>query len=164
MSQELVTTNPVLTPIEKVPAPAAVIKPKRKAPIKPGTPVEAPEIIMRSNPHATEEYYQKMSKLVRGVFKFDEAPGQTLSFNFRKFFKDPIRKYSLEDGKVYTIPLAVAQHINKNMAYPIHKHIQDDTGVTSVRIGRMVHRASFQSLEFSDIEEYPVDLVTVERV
>lgn len=109
----------------------------------------------------------KMREPVRGMFKFDEAPGQTLSFMYREFKEDPIERYDLIDGQVHTIPLGVARHINKNMWYPVHKYISNEDGKATQKIGHKVRRASFQSLEFIDIEdigENHADLVTVEKV
>jgi hypothetical protein len=108
----------------------------------------------------------KMREKVKGMFKFDEAPGQTLSFMYREFKEDPIERWDLVDGKVYTLPLGVARHINKNLNYPVHKHIKSEDGTAEMRIGRKVQRASFQSLEFVDIDEigeFNTDLVTVEK-
>lgn len=107
----------------------------------------------------------KMREKVRGIFKFDEAPGQTLSFMYREFKEDPIERYDLVDGQIYTLPLGVARHINKNMWYPVHEHIKNEDGGSSMKIGRKIHRATFQSLEFVDIDDLPEpDLVTVEKI
>lgn len=110
----------------------------------------------------------KMREPVKGIFRFHEAPGQTLHFNYREFKEDPIERYSLEDGKICTIPLGVAKHINKNLWYPVHSHTMDEYGKTSTRIGQKVRRATFQSLEFVDIEDIEPDaqndLITIEQV
>ena len=136
-----------------------------------GTP--APRRVVDAVPEAPAKpnlRYQrdKMREKVKGIFKFDEAPGQTLSFMYREFREDPIERYDLKDGSVCTLPLGVARHINKNMFYPIHEHTQDEYGSPSFRIGHRVQRASFQSLEFVDIEDFEPaarsGLVTVERI
>ena len=109
----------------------------------------------------------KMREPVRGKFKFDEAPGQTLSFMYREFKEDQIERFDLVDGNVYTIPLGVARHINKNMNYPVHQHIKDEVGGAAMRIGHKIQRATFQSLEFVDIDDMEPDnsgIVTVERI
>lgn len=109
----------------------------------------------------------KMREPVRGIFKFDEAPGQTLSFVYREFKEDPIEKYELVDGEIATIPLGVARHINKNMNYPIHSYLKDEAGDATMRIGRKVQRASFQSLEFVDIDDIgyeKAEIYTAEKV
>ena len=109
----------------------------------------------------------KMREPVRGIFKFDEAPGQTLSFMYREFKEDPIERFDLADGQVHTIPLGVARHINKNMNYPVHSYLKDDQGNATMRVGRKNQRASFQSLEFVDIDDMEPDnsgIVTVERI
>ena len=108
----------------------------------------------------------KMRETVRGMFKFDEAPGQTLSFMYREFKEDPIERYDLKDGQVYSLPLGVAKHINRNLNYPVHKHIKSEDGSAEMRIGHKVQRASFQSLEFIDPEDLgeTTQLYTVEKV
>jgi hypothetical protein len=105
---------------------------------------------------------------VRGIFRFHEVPGGTMQFVFRKYKEDPVESFTLVDGQVYTLPLGVAKHLNKNCWYPVHAHALDESGATSVKIGQKVRRASFQSLEFVDIDDVsPVgtpenELVTVE--
>lgn len=106
----------------------------------------------------------KMREKVRGMFKFDEAPGQTLSFMYREFKEDPIERYDLSDGQIYSIPLGVAKHINKNMWYPVHRHMKNEDGSHSMKIGTKIRRATFQSLEFVDIDDFEPtpDIATVE--
>lgn len=105
---------------------------------------------------------------VRGIFRFHEVPGGTMSFVFKKYKEDPVESYTLVDGNVYTLPLGVARHLNKNCWYPVHAHATDEHGKPSMMIGKKVHRATFQSLEFVDIEDVSTvgtpaeDLVTVE--
>lgn len=101
---------------------------------------------------------------VKGMFKFYEVPGGQLSFVFRKYKEDPIERFDLWDGQVYTLPLGVAKHLNTSGWYPVHAHMVDDSGRPMMRIGQKVHRYGFQSLEFMDVEEVPTqvsEIVTV---
>ena len=103
---------------------------------------------------------------VKGIFKFYEIPGGELSFVYRAYKEDPVEKFTLVDGNVYTIPLGVAKHLNNNGTYPVHKYLKDDTGNVSMKIGQKVRRFGFQSLEFVDIDEFennPSPIVTVEK-
>ncbi len=102
---------------------------------------------------------------VKGMFKFYEVPGGTLSFVFKKYKEDQIEKYTLSDGQVYEIPLGVAKHLNKNGWYPVH-HYKDEEGGKKIRIGEKIHRFGFQSLDFTDMGEVAPEkeLVTVERI
>ncbi len=95
----------------------------------------------------------KYQEKVKGIFKNYELPGGSLSFNFREFKEDKIEKYLLQDGKVYTLPLGVAKHLNKNCWYPVHAHRKDDSGNSHQMIGKKVRRFGFQSLEFMDPED-----------
>lgn len=104
---------------------------------------------------------------VRGKFIFHEVPGGVMSFVYRAYKEDPVERYDLVDNEIYTIPLGVARHLNKNCWYPVHAYQVDDTGKPIMKIGQKVRRCSFQSLEFIDIEDMtPVgvgEIVTVEK-
>lgn len=101
---------------------------------------------------------------VRGLFKFYEVPGGTLSFVYKAYKGDKAEKYTMEDNKVYEVPLGVAKHLNKNGWYPVHQHQRTENG-TAVRVGQKVHRFGFQSLDFVDLEEHNPsrEILTVEN-
>lgn len=89
---------------------------------------------------------------VKGIFRFHEVPGGSVSFCYKAYKEDSVERFDLFDGQVYTIPLGVARHLNKNGKYPIHAHtLNTDDGKPAMHIGKMVSRFSFQSLEFVDI-------------
>jgi len=90
---------------------------------------------------------------VKGIFKFYEVPGGSLSFVFKKYKEDPLEKFEFVDGCIYEIPLGVAKHLNKNGSYPVHAYKMNEDGKSSMQIGQMVHRFGFQSLEFVDIDD-----------
>ena len=102
---------------------------------------------------------------VRGMFKFYEVNGGTLSFVYRAYKNDRIEKYTLVDGQVYEIPLGVAKHLNKNGWYPVHSYKKEESGM-KVRVGEKVHRFGFQSLDFIDSSEFDrgKEIITVEHV
>ena len=110
----------------------------------------------------------KDKEKVRGIFRFYEVPGGSMSFVYKAYRGDEVERYDMVDGEVYEIPLGVAKHLNKNMWYPIHAYTTDENGKASTRIGQKVRRCGFQSLEFVDIEDLtPVgnaSLVTVEKI
>lgn len=118
----------------------------------------------------------KDRELVKGKFIFHEVPGGCLEFNFGAYKGDPIEFYSLRDGQVYTLPLGVARHLNKNCWYPEYEYIKSDEmagghgpyGKNTMRVGKKVRRCSFQSLEFVDTDDLtPVgnsSIVTVENI
>lgn len=109
----------------------------------------------------------KDREMVRGIFRFHEVPGGTMSFSFKAWKEDPVETFTFVDGQVYTIPLGVAKHLNKNLWYPVHTYALDDLGKPSIKIGQKVRRCSFQSLEFVDTDDLtPVGsgIVTVETV
>ena len=109
----------------------------------------------------------KDREMVRGIFKFYEVEGGGMSFVFKAYLEDPVERYDFVDGQIYTIPLGVAKHLNKNGWYPIHSFMTDEYGKPTMKIGQKVRRFGFNSLEFVDIDDLtPVGshLLTVESV
>lgn len=105
---------------------------------------------------------------VKGIFRYYETPGGVLRFVFRAYKEDDVEKFELVDGEVYTLPLGVAKHLNKNGWYPVHEYAQGEDGKSLMKIGSKVRRFGFQSLEFVDIDDLSevgkAGVVTVERV
>lgn len=109
----------------------------------------------------------KDREMVKGIFRFHEVPGGSMSFCYKAYKEDQVERYDFVDGQIYTIPLGVARHLNKNIWYPIHTFSVDENGQRAQRIGEKVRRCSFQSLEFVDIEDLtPVGkgIITVENI
>lgn len=110
----------------------------------------------------------KDREMVKGMFKFYEVPGGQMSFVYREYKEDPTERYDMIDGKVYSIPLGVARHLNKNGWYPIHSFLNNDEGMPSMRVGQKKRRFGFQSLEFVDIEDLQEEgkdgIITVEKI
>lgn len=120
----------------------------------------------RKKPNLTYQRDKDREK-VRGIFRFYEIAGGELSFVYKAFKGDKVEKYTLMDGKAYSIPLGVAKHLNRNGCYPIHKYLKGEDGKVSQRIGQKVRRFGFQSLEFVDVDELstaPSRIITVENV
>lgn len=115
------------------------------------------EAIKKSDVELKKEHNiqkDKDAELVKGVFKFYQVPGGSMSFIYRKYKGQKPERYSMIDGQVYTIPLGVAKHLNSNCWYPIHAHSMDEGGNPLQRISQKVKRCGFQSLEFMDIEDF----------
>ncbi len=109
----------------------------------------------------------KDREMVKGIFRFYEVPGGSMSFVFKEYKEDPVERFDLADGQVYTIPLGVAKHLNKRGNYPVYEHVPGEQGMKTgglnsgmggggplagMKIARKVQRFGFQSLEFVDIE------------
>ena len=108
----------------------------------------------------------KDREMVKGIFRFFEVPGGTISFPIRLYKEDEVEKYTLTDGETYTIPLGVAKHLNKNGWYPVHAHSVDGNGKAVYKIGQKKRRFGFQSLEFIDPEDFSTvdsSIITVEK-
>jgi len=115
----------------------------------------APELIdpKAAQARAMEKERIKESKVVRGKFKFDEVPGGSLTFSYRKYKKDGIKSYTFVDGNIYEIPLGVAKHLNQNGKYPVHSLTTDANGKKVEGVGKYVHRFGFHSLDFIDTSD-----------
>jgi hypothetical protein len=103
---------------------------------------------------------------VRGIFNFHEVPGGSMDFVFKEFDGDEVKRYTMMDGQIYTVPLGVAKHLNKDCWYPIHQHAVDANGATLVNIGQKIRRCSFSPLDFiadEDLIAPKKDLVTIEK-
>jgi hypothetical protein len=92
-------------------------------------------------------------EMVRGKFIFHEVPGGMVSFIFKAYKQDPLERYDLKDGEIYTLPLGVAKHLNKNCWYPVHSYALNEDGKPTMKVGQKVRRMSFQSLEFVDTDD-----------
>lgn len=109
----------------------------------------------------------KDRETVKGRFKYYDCPGGEMKFSFRKYKGDPIEKYALIDGQIYTLPLGVIKHLNKDCFYTIHQYAMDSNGHATQVIGKKVQRCEFVPMEFVDIEDLsPVgsELVTVQHL
>lgn len=103
----------------------------------------------------------KDREIVKGKFIFHEVPGGLMSFVFRAYKEDPVERFDLYDGQIYSLPLGVARHLNKNCWYPEYGYVQGEKDVQGgfspdgkvMRISKKVRRCSFQSLEFVDIDD-----------
>jgi len=108
----------------------------------------------------------KDREMVKGVFRFFEVPGGSMSFVYKAYKQDQVERYDMVDGQQYTVPLGVAKHLNKNGWYPEYAFVPGDsemrTGMASqvfgqnqmMRVQHKVRRFAFQSLEFLDIDEF----------
>jgi len=110
----------------------------------------------------------KDREMVKGMFKFYEVPGGQMSFVYREYKEDPTERYDMVDGKIYTIPLGVARHLNKNGWYPVHSFLSNEDGSSHMKVGQKKRRFGFQSLEFVDIEDLQEEgkdgIITVEKI
>ena len=118
----------------------------------------------KSKPSLTFQRDRDREK-VRGIFKYYEVPGGTVSFSFKEYKGDDVERYDFVDGSIYNVPLGIAKHLNKRGWYPVHQYIKTEEGGTAMRIGEKVRRFGFQSLEFIDVEGLTPepDIVTVEK-
>lgn len=63
---------------------------------------------------------------VTGIFRNLESSGMGISFPFRKGWKGPIKSFTFFDGCKYTIPEALATHLNERCCYKTLKWVSTD--------------------------------------
>lgn len=119
---------------------------------------QSPEITKEMQEHINKEkaikaQYDKDHEMVRGIFSCKQKDGGGVSFCYRKYKQDKIKKWEFVDGKVYTIPLYVAKHLNSNGWYPTNAYIADKDGNPIIATSKKNYRFGFQGLEFTDITD-----------
>lgn len=111
--------------------------------------------VVEKKPKLSKEELDKMreedNKMVKGIFRCFDPMGGCMIFSFKKYAHDPVRKYEMNDGHMYTVPRMVAKHLNQNCKYPVHDHMVDENGRQIPHIGKWQKRCSFESLEFAEI-------------
>jgi hypothetical protein len=121
----------------------------------------------RTLPAKLKYMREKDKELVRGRFKYYDCPGGEMKFVFRRYKGDKIDHYKLIDGQIYSLPLGVIKHLNKDCFYTIHAHATDKDGRPIQVIGKKVQRCEFVPMEFVDIEDLSpagTELVTVQHL
>lgn len=108
---------------------------------KKSAPVEAsksPEELQREYDH----------EIVEGRFNNLELQGGNLSFIFKKYRDDEVKRYKFNHNETYKIPRMVADHINDDCAFPVYKHQKNEKGMQVVQLQEKVRRFSFEPLSF----------------
>lgn len=100
------------------------------------------------NQDSLEAMKPEDDKMVSGVFKNLECPGQPGYVACRLYKGQPIFSKTFFDGEIATIPLSVAKYINQRTSWPRHSYELDDKGSHTKRVGQMVQRYQFVSREF----------------
>lgn len=103
----------------------------------------------------------------RGIFRFYECQGGSMSFVYKAYKGDKVERYDLLDGQAYELPRGVIKHLNTNGWYPVHGHALNDAGLPSMKISQKVRRFGFESTEFSiddDMQPNHSNVIGVEAV
>lgn len=120
------------------------------------------------------------AELVTGIFKNNEAPGQSTTFRFKAYPGDDYKEWFFEDGEKYQIPRGIARHLNTACYTKEYKHLPNETGQFGIRAAvkdgsparneqlmseRKVYRYSFLSLEFEpdELDMQPSKLIQVTK-
>jgi len=92
-----------------------------------------------------KEKSKNKEQMVEGIFKNWEVRGAPITFSYCDD-KGPAKKYTLEDGKKYVLPLKVAKHINR-CAYPVSQAETDKHGHYLRKREGMVRRYTFRRVD-----------------
>lgn len=108
----------------------------------------------------------KDAEIVRGRFRYFELPGGAIEFVYKCYKNEEVKKYTFLDGEVYSIPLGVARHLNKNCWYAEYGYLPtlpgnkersvsgyNEMNGVGMRMARKIQRMGFESLEFTDVED-----------
>lgn len=95
----------------------------------------------------------KDREMVRGMFRFFEVPGGTMSFPFRKYKEDEVENFTMVDGEIYTVPRGVAHHLSNNCWYPEHSYKQNEQGIPTAMVTKKKRRCTFEPLDFMDVSD-----------
>jgi len=141
--------------VEQPRSPNVVVNKARVIDRIPNKTVEQPVSVSTARVIKTQDQIlnqrrERDNELVKGKFTFEEVPGGTLTFSFRKYKLDAVKNYSLKDGNVFTLPRCVAKHLVTSGKIPIHEYAVDENGKSFARVVRYKRRYHFESLEFFD--------------
>jgi hypothetical protein len=75
--------------------------------------------------------------MITGKFMNRRAPGQTVKLTYLRYETDPVKWYSFEDGKIYTIPRGFADQLNEHYYTP--HFIQKQTEMDPNRPASAIH-------------------------
>ena len=120
------------------------------------------------------------AELVTGIFKNNEAPGQSTTFRYKAYKGDDYKEWFFEDGEKYQIPRGIARHLNTACYTKEYKHLPNEAGTFGIRAAvkdgsparneqlmseRKVYRYSFLSLEFEpdELDMQPSKLIQVTK-
>lgn len=106
--------------------------------------------VKSSKSKMSEEELEMMRdhEIVEGRFNNLELQNGNLSFIFKKYRDDEVKRYKFDHNEVYKIPRMVADHINNNCSFPVYKHVKNDKGMQVVQLQESVRRFSFEPLSF----------------
>lgn len=103
---------------------------------------------MAQNKKVDKNSTEHQEEPVYGKFQFHEVPGGRMTFMYRKNPSNPIEWYTLCDDETRDLPRDVAEHINEQCRYKVHKRHLGSDGSKSYDVGRYVQRAGFYPLDF----------------
>ena len=99
------------------------------------------------NTDSIEAMTTENDRMVTGIFRNIEAPGQPAKICMRLYrFQQPFMQV-LEDGLMYTIPLSVARGIREYCTHEKHEYLQDEQG-KPMKGKKFFQRYDFISADF----------------
>ena len=90
---------------------------------------------------------------VKGIFRYHQKPGQTLTFTFYNYKGDQLENYKMTDGMTYEVRRDVARHLNKEGLEPVYEWVKDEQGMPVMQVVRYQNRCTFDSMDFFELED-----------
>ena len=103
------------------------------------------------NKNSIEAMTPETDKMVTGIFKNIECPGQPGTVTMRLYKgMQPFHK-TMMDGEQCTIPLSVAREINRSCKYKRDKHLLDESGNYAKIADTPIDKYAFVTMDFQGI-------------
>lgn len=100
------------------------------------------------NKTSIEAMTPETDRMVTGIFKNIECPGQPGFVCMRLYKGMQVFSKTMIDGQTYTIPLSVARQINQSVKYKKDKYLLDEQGNSVKGDDVPLDRFAFVSMEF----------------
>lgn len=100
-------------------------------------------------PDSIEAMTPDTDRMVKGVFRNRENPGQSAYVGCRLYKGQNFWSKWFQDGEEAVIPYSVARHINENTKHEKHAHILDKDGRPMKAVGELTPRYEFVPSDFS---------------
>ena len=103
------------------------------------------------NKDSIEAMTPETDRMVTGIFKNMECPGQPGTVTMRLYKGMQPFHQTMLDGKQYTIPLSVAREINRSCKYKRDKHLLDENGNYDKISDIPIDKYAFVTMDFQSV-------------
>lgn len=117
-------------------------------------PQELKEIVAKPKKESAQQAKMREDdKLVDIIFRNNEVTGGALEFECIFYKGEEVKKYILQDGHRYSLPLKVVRHVN-NLGEPQYEYKNDEHGRPKVTFKRIKKRFTCEDVSFASSNSY----------